>query len=587
MNGHPEFLELIATSIDFDLTDEEFGRLSTHLARCPECRRAAEELRGDATAIEAYPAPRLAPARSEQILRAALRTPRTQPRWGMLAVAAMLTTIGGGILFAGFQLVNNDDPAPSEAPPSLVAEASTPPSAEPAEETSDPVGEPPDDGGPRVTPNPGDESAAPIEPVELAFPVPYSPDLGPIRVAPAPDDRLWVAFTRNNDTVLALLDGSGAPLRGWPVVMPNASDCLPLAAPDGSVRLSCYYAIETGECSDGFCGEDRLFAFDAAGDPLPGFPVSFPFGGASGVDRQSARMVGGSVVLTALDGSDDGDPGVPNERWIAEIRSNGNMVLGVRVPAPQKCCVIGPNGVAYGSSAVDEDAAPRTELVAFDAHGMRPGWPIIVDGSAVSQPSFGPNGQVVYSSWIDDGSRIARFNPDGSEAASSLDLPFSLEWAPEADGPLAPLADEGGRLWVVAEGEILGFDEENLALPGFPYEAETGLAVRGACPPLDTGCQSWLEPPVVAPGSRIYALENPPEGKGERITVVNRDGSIRSGWPKTLQRAGAAWRSVTIGENRLAYAVAIEPEPNNESSISILAFAPNGTREWIRTIVEP
>ncbi|HEU5205805.1 MAG TPA: hypothetical protein VFU17_16050, partial [Candidatus Limnocylindrales bacterium] len=76
-------------------------------------------------------------------------------------------------------------------------------------------------------------------------------------------------------------------------------------------------------------------------------------------------------------------------------------------------------------------------------------------------------------------------------------------------------------------------------------------------------------------------------GKGERITVINRDGSIRSGWPKTLQRAGAAWDSVTIGENRLAYAVAIEPEPNNESSISILAFAPNGTREWIRTIVEP
>ena len=70
MNGHLEFLELIATSIDFDLTDEEFGRLSTHLARCPECRRSAEELRGDATAIEAIPTPRLAPARSEQILRA-------------------------------------------------------------------------------------------------------------------------------------------------------------------------------------------------------------------------------------------------------------------------------------------------------------------------------------------------------------------------------------------------------------------------------------------------------------------------------------------------------------------------------------
>ena len=74
---------------------------------------------------------------------------------------------------------------------------------------------------------------------------------------------------------------------------------------------------------------------------------------------------------------------------------------------------------------------------------------------------------------------------------------------------------------------------------------------------------------------------------GGRITVVNPDGTIRSGWPKTLQREGSTWDSVTIGENRRAYAVAIEPEPNNEASVSILAFAPNGTQEWILTIVEP
>ena len=85
----------------------------------------------------------------------------------------------------------------------------------------------------------------------------------------------------------------------------------------------------------------------------------------------------------------------------------------------------------------------------------------------------------------------------------------------------------------------------------------------------------------------IYALETAPEATGGRITVVNRDGSIRSGWPKTLQREGAAWDSVTIGENRIAYAVAVEPEPGDKFSTSILAFAPNGTREWITTLVEP
>ena len=85
----------------------------------------------------------------------------------------------------------------------------------------------------------------------------------------------------------------------------------------------------------------------------------------------------------------------------------------------------------------------------------------------------------------------------------------------------------------------------------------------------------------MAPRS-LSTPSNPPEGKGGRITVVNPDGTIRSGWPRRCNGEGATWDSVTIGENRRAYAVAIEPEPNNESSISVLAFAPNGTREWIR-----
>ncbi len=92
----------------------------------------------------------------------------------------------------------------------------------------------------------------------------------------------------------------------------------------------------------------------------------------------------------------------------------------------------------------------------------------------------------------------------------------------------------------------------------------------------------------MAPRGLIYALETAPAGDratgslSSTLTAV-----VRSGWPKTLQREGASWDSVTIGENRIAYAVAIEPEPNDKSSISILAFAPNGTREWITTLVEP
>ena len=139
MNGHDEYLELLAASIDFGLTEEEVARLNYHLASCPECRRAATELRGQNAVIATTPIAPLAPARSEQILRAALRKPATKPRWGMLAVAALLATLGGGVLFAGFQLIDDDDPAPDQSPP-IVAEVSAPPSADPAEESAEPGG---------------------------------------------------------------------------------------------------------------------------------------------------------------------------------------------------------------------------------------------------------------------------------------------------------------------------------------------------------------------------------------------------------------------------------------------------------------
>ena len=40
MTVHDEFLELISASIDFDLTEDERGRLNLHLSQCAECRRA-------------------------------------------------------------------------------------------------------------------------------------------------------------------------------------------------------------------------------------------------------------------------------------------------------------------------------------------------------------------------------------------------------------------------------------------------------------------------------------------------------------------------------------------------------------------
>ena len=586
MNGHDEYLELLAASIDFGLTEEEVARLNYHLASCPECRRAATELRGQNAVIATSPIAPLAPARSEQILRAALRKPAARPRWGMLAVAALLATLAGGVAFAGLRLVD-DDPAPSEPPPSQVAEVSVPPSAAPVEESAEP-GAPPPDNGPRVTPNPGDDKPPPdTDPIDFEFPLPFKRGLGTMRVAPGPGDGLWVTFQEGRGTVVAHLDAAG---EGSPWAEPYAETCEPFAVGDGSLRMLCQYSDEADpeECVDG-CSVPRLYSYAANGDDPSGFPVSLPSGISTGLN--GGRIVGTDFVTVVTEAYDEvvAEYGEGGSGRLVKVGADGSVNEGVIVPAPLMCCTIGPDGAAYGSAPIEEEGLEtRTQLVAFDANGIRPGWPITVDGSSTSRPTFGPNGEIVFVSWIDEGTRILRLNADGSQAATPIDLPFHSEWSPDFDSPLAPLIDDRGRAWLVHDGRILGFHADGSSLDGYPYEPKTSLLERGNdCGPADTGCQSWIDPPQLAPGSLIYALETAPGGEGGRMTVINRDGSIRSGWPKTLQREGAAWDSVTIGENRIAYAVAVEPEPGDKFSASILAFAPNGTREWITTLVEP
>ena len=112
-----------------------------------------------------------------------------------------------------------------------------------------------------MTPNPGDEEPPPPRTRQLAFPLPYTPKLGTIRVAPARTDRLWVSVGGDRETVVALLDADGRPLPDWPIVRPFAEDCHPLAASDGSVRLICYYSEEDPETCVDVCDEERVFAF--------------------------------------------------------------------------------------------------------------------------------------------------------------------------------------------------------------------------------------------------------------------------------------------------------------------------------------
>jgi hypothetical protein len=358
---------------------------------------------------------------------------------------------------------------------------------------------------------------------------------------------------------------------------------------DGSARALCTFDdVEDPQSCVDACVAPRVYAWSAPGQGLPGFPVFLPSGISTGTS--GARVVGSDLVTVTTESYDEvvaefGDYGSAR---ITTVAADGSVSDGVRVPATLRCCTVGPEGVAYGSRPIDEeDLEIRTQVIAFDENGIRPGWPITLDGGGISEPSFGPNGEVVFASILDEGSRIVRLKADGTEAAPSIDLPFIVE-ASDA-GPLAPLVDERRRVWVVSAGTLHGFDLEGNALSGFPYAPATSFAEQERI--CDTGsataCQIVIKPPQIAPESLIYALETGPTGNGERITVINRDGSIRSGWPKTLQRAGATWDSLTIGDNRRAYAVALEPEPGDRMSGSISGFAPNGTRELFTVLFEP
>ena len=225
-------------------------------------------------------------------------------------------------------------------------------------------------------------------------------------------------------------------------------------------------------------------------------------------------------------------------------------------PAPLTCCDrSGRRRLRHACRVTDEsetttEHAPRRQVIVGR-------WPLPTGTDPAHRSARTATSTTARGS--SEGSQ-SRANPDGTP--EPVDHPPLDRVGPDFDGPIPPLVDEHGRAWVVIDGTISG------STPGprpgrFPVSAANGAARTGQrLWSGDTGCQSWIEPPRIAPRGLVYSLETGPAGGGDRLTVVNPDGTISSGWPKTLQREGARWDSVTIGENRVAYAVAIEPEPS-------------------------
>ena len=150
---------------------------------------------------------------------------------------------------------------------------------------------------------------------------------------------------------------------------------------------------------------------------------------------------------------------------------------------------------------------------------------------------------------------------------------------------------------VAQDGTIIVFSEIDPAvfaisptrtvLPGWPYRPPSSLEHPGASDPRNELSCAPIARPAVGPDGVVYLpLSAGNEKVGGSIVAVGKNSRVRPGWPVELQRAGAEFWSVVVGADGTAFALAMEPEPDNHSSATILAIAPDSTVRYRTTIVD-
>lgn len=598
MSIHEGFETLAAEAIDFDLDEYERAELDRHLAMCAECRRSAAAFRDDAAAIASEAGPSLAPGRSAAILANVLRPRKSSPPLRLLAVAALLAIFGAGVGVAGMQFLGRlDDPNLAVASPSP---SSTPglPSASIASATASPAATP----QPTTTTSPDPGSAGPTD-----APRPLvrgsAREFGTrIRMAPTTDGNLYVSTPGPDGVLLALLDGSGRSQPGWPIKVKSASSCAdPMVAADGSVRIVCDGTDLPKFDND--VSDVRAFAFDAAGRSMAGWPVQL----RPGIGRVNGNEL---TVFASQYITDTYDIGtVSHTVWVTTVAADGSIRTGAKVPMVESCCIekwaIGPNGVAYGVRHVGATGPPKaTELVAVGPAGIPLGFPVTIEGVA-STPAFDADrrihvtvASVIAESSAHGPARTRVFDTEGrAVAGGSPDLGLvasdtcaGIEGT--CEGPAAPLVGVDGTTFVIEAGFQRTIAARVLPsgdiMRGWPYRSEDEHQAAGFCAANDI-CEAYdLARPAIGPDNVLYLIHRAASAStGGKIVAVGPDGRVVAGWPVRLRRAGAAFWSVVVGADGTVYALAIEPEPSDRSSATILGIAPDSTVRYTTTIVDP
>jgi hypothetical protein len=474
--------------------------------------------------------------------------------------------------------------------PSTAPATTTPPSGPPASVLASAT----PSVAPSVAPVPTDSPTLPPAQSSVALPVHGSalPNGLDVRMAPGPSGGLYVSIPApKGAVVLALLDSAGRPQAGWPIELAGATKCgLLVPVEDGSIRVVCSPEDLNRELNSGM----RAFAFDAIGRALQGWPVDLG-GGFTG------RAIGTDLTLFGRQSGDVCDGPTCGEGWIATIAPDGTLRSGVPVPLANTCCggglAVGPDGVAYGVETVsgwDDGSAEVSRITAVDLAGVRPGWPVKIDGIA-SGPAFGPDGRIVLTvgSFAHPTTRVLVFNRAGkvvSPAVARLPIATAQSGVDCVAGdPEAPVVAQDGTIVVFSEVDtrVFAVDPSLAVLRGWPYRPGSRIEGPGWNDPrYDIPCPS-IERPVVGPESTLYLpLHARSASVGGSIVALSQGGRVRPGWPVELQRSGAEVWSLVVGADGTVFALAMEPEPGGGSSATVLAIAPDSTVRYRATIID-
>jgi hypothetical protein len=342
----------------------------------------------------------------------------------------------------------------------------------------------------------------------------------------APDGSLFSGPSGANRQITAF-DASGQPRPGWPIAAPV--DMAGWAvAPDGSLLVGTATGIDD---------------FELSGQMRPGWPVDLA---GAGVCNFVVQPSGAILVFKLPSAQDDG--------WVHELTLTGDapLVWSTHIPGGYSSEAVAQDGTIYLTRAVAGTASnhlPPTKFVvsALGSDGkLISGWsPSIWDGMAVTPA--GDLAVVAYDTTITT-TGMEDFNVTRTHVAvldrSGKPLPG---WPRTIDGPAsAPAVGLDGSVYLVrgfgvATGSVLAFDSSGRVKAGWPVSLPSGyVAMVGYMGPDTTDVAL---PPIVANGL-VYVAAEAQTGGALAISAFPTSGNP-NGWTYKLP-AGSEFGSSTF-----------------------------------------